>query len=158
MSDVIQATTEKEFEYGRLLFEGYARLIGIDLCFQNFEKELENIRQIYSPPDGCLLLALDGNQYVGWVGLRKLNDKVCEMKRLYVKPDRRGHGIGKQLSEEIVHRAKRMGYEKMVLDTLKSMSQARTLYRQMGFIETSAYYNNPLKDVIYMELNLRKVM
>jgi len=151
---IFQATTDSEFDGGRRLFEEYAADLGVDLCFQNFEHELKNIRSIYGPPTGCLLLAHRNEEVIGCVAFRPFRDAVCEMKRLYVRPTARGLNLGRRLAVEIIHRARSAGYRSMVLDTLPSLQAAQTLYRSIGFREVEPYYANPLQGVVYMELNL----
>src|SRR5437588_8147024 len=106
---IFQATIESEFEEARRLFREYADSLGVDLCFQNFEQELENIRDIYGPPGGCLLLARSNDSIIGCVAFRRFNEAVCEMKRLYVKPSARGANVGRDLTVELIHRARRAG-------------------------------------------------
>ena len=143
-----------EFLEARKLFEEYAQDIGIDLGFQNFEDELEALPSIYSPPAGCLLLARDNGLIAGCVGVRLFEAEVCEMKRLYVRPSLRGRAIGRSLVTAIVERARGLGYRRMVLDTLASMTPARQLYRSLGFCETDPYYENPIENAVYMSLDL----
>ncbi len=152
--ELARAVTDEQFSVGRKLFEEYAAALGVDLCFQNFERELNNLSTEYGPPDGYLLLASLAGETVGCVGLRKLADGVCEMKRLYVRPNLRGSGLGRVLATEIVKRARESGYNSMRLDTLPSMKEAQPLYRSLGFKETESYRYNPIEGTIYMELVL----
>jgi len=151
---LLEARNEGEFAAARLLFEEYAQQLGIDLYFQNFEAELEQIAHMYGPPSGCLLLASRDDTYVGCGGLRRLEQRVCEMKRLYVKPGFRGSDLGRRLAVGLLQKAAALGYTRMVLDTLAHMSAARSLYRSLGFRETAAYYLSPIPDTLYMELYL----
>ena len=151
---IFEATTPFEIEEARTLFREYAAGLGVDLCFQNFEHELENIRSVYGAPDGCLLLARLNNGTAGCVAFRRFEDDVCEMKRLYVKPSARGMNLGRSLSVEIIRRARSAGYRRMVLDTLARLQAAYSLYRSLGFREIRPYYVNPLEGVVYMELDL----
>ena len=139
----------------RRLFEEYANWLGVDLCFQNFDQELEELPGQYAPPDGRVLLAVEGDQIAGCVGLRRIDNNFCEMKRLYVRPVFRGKGVGRQLAEAVVCAAREIGYAKMCLDTLPPMTEAITLYRSLGFREAVPYYHNPLEGAMYMELKLR---
>lgn len=154
MVNIIHAETDDQFELAKALFKEYAASINTDLCFQNFEQELSNLAAQYSRPTGCLLLAFHENAPAGCVALRKLEDGVCEMKRLYVKPDFRSLKIGKALTEKIVEQARELGYSRMRLDTLPSMERAQAMYKSLGFREIEPYRFNPVGGTVYMELVL----
>src|SRR4030095_1422989 len=128
---VSEVTSDQDFEVTRNLFEEYASGLGVSLCFQNFAYELDNLRQVYGPPEGCVLLARSDETTIGCVALRPFSAGVCEMKRLYVRPAARGLSAGRLLVNEIIKRARLFGYHKMILDTLDSMQQAQQLYRSM---------------------------
>jgi putative acetyltransferase len=154
---LVAANDTAHFAAARALIEEYAARIaasGVDLCFQNFAAELDQLPSMYGPPSGCLLLASRDDEWVGCCALRRFSDGVCEMKRLYIKPGARGAGLGRQLIERLANTAHAMGYRRMVLDTLEDMTAARTLYRSLGFRETKPYYFNPMAGVSYMELAL----
>jgi ribosomal protein S18 acetylase RimI-like enzyme len=152
---ILDARSDSDFDTARTLFEEYAKTIGADLCFQGFAEELEQLATVYSPPQGQLLIAWRDGRAVGCVGLRSINEPgVCEMKRLYVRPEARGIGLGKELASAIVERARAGGYRSMVLDTLRSMVEARMIYRSLGFVQRAPHYANPLPDVAFMELRL----
>ena len=153
-ASISDAETEDEFLEARRLFEEYARALDIDLGFQNFARELEQLRVMYVPPRGCLLLARRGEAIVGCVALRPFEDDVCEMKRLYVRPAARGLELGRALAKSVIERARRAGYRRMVLDTLARLKPARSLYRSLGFREVAPYYENPIEGAVYMELDL----
>lgn len=138
----------------RALFREYADSLGVDLCFQNFEKELADLPGDYAPPTGRLLVAMDETQLAGCAALRRVDDQVCEMKRLYVRPTYRGAGLGRKLAEAVIAAARDVGYGKMRLDTLPSMKEAIKLYHSLGFAEISSYRFNPVEGVKYMELEL----
>jgi len=138
----------------RALFEEYQRWLGVDLCFQGFTDEMAGLPGKYAEPGGCLLLARGGDAIAGGVGMWPLGDSVCEMKRLYVRPPWRGSGLGRRLAEAIVAEGRARGYRTMCLDTLAQLTEARALYRTLGFVETEAYYDNPLPGVTYMALDL----
>ena len=140
----------------RDLFEEYAASIGVDLCFQHFAEELGGLPGDYSPPRGCLLLAMQDERPVGCVALRPLDGDgaVGEVKRLYVQPRGRGTGLGRRLAQAVIERARSMDYHELKLDTLAGMTQARALYASLGFRECAAYYDNPLPGVAYLSLSL----
>jgi putative acetyltransferase len=151
----IQASSPEEIESARELFEEYAAWLQIDLCFQNFDKELAGLPGQYAPPDGRLLLAIEDDQLVGCVALRKIGEGTCEMKRLFLRSQFRGKGLGQKLAETIIAEARQIGYARMRLDTLPGrMDKAIKLYRALGFQEIPAYYQNPVPDATFMELLL----
>ena len=154
MCRLTEVTTTREIQVVRELINEYAVSIGIDLTFQNFEQELIHIADIYTPPEGALLLAKQDGIPAGCVGLRKMEDRRCEMKRLYVRPKFRGKGLGKALCSRIILKGRQLGYKEMLLDTLSTMVDAQTLYRSHGFRETVPYYHNPLPEAQYMLLTL----
>ena len=156
MLRILDATASRDIQTARILFEEYAKKIGIDLAFQQFEQELVRIADVYSPPSGFLLLSKQEDITAGCVGLRKFDAQCCEMKRLYVRPDFRGMGIGKQLCLKIIRKGKALGYRYMLLDTLASMKKAQTLYRRLGFQNTIPYYHNPTPGAQFMRLDLEK--
>ncbi|MES2253872.1 MAG: GNAT family N-acetyltransferase [Pseudomonadota bacterium] len=140
----------------KTLFEAYAASLGINLSYQNFVEEMAAMPGKYAPPKGELLLARspDGAA-LGCVGLRPLpSDGDCEMKRLYVTPEGRGLGLGKALAERVIDEARRIGYRRMLLDTLPSLATAVALYDRMGFVRIPAYYETPIPGTIFMVLAL----
>jgi GNAT superfamily N-acetyltransferase len=139
----------------RRLFQEYADSLGVDLGFQDFERELAELPGDYVPPKGRILLALDGEEAAGCVGLRPFEPGVCEMKRLYVRRAYRGTGLGRVLAERIVEAGRDAGYARMRLDTLPTMQAARGLYSALGFVEIEAYRENPVHGTTYFELALR---
>lgn len=144
----------------RKLFRENEMELDENLCFQSFEDELKDPLKYYGPPKGVLYLAKWNNEVAGCVALKPLRNasnshsRDCEMKRLYVKPHYRKHKIGKVLVEQLIKDAQMLGYTKMKLDTLEKLQPAIGLYRQYGFVETTAYYENPLDEVVYMEKDL----
>lgn len=152
MPTLRRATTEADLDAARRLFRAYAESLDFDLDFQDFERELDALPGPYASPDGAILLAEVDGDAAGVVAVKPLDaDGVCEMKRLYVTPSHRGAGVGRALGRAILDVARTLGYDVMRLDTVASMSAARALYTSLGFEERSAYYPNPLPDVVYME-------
>jgi ribosomal protein S18 acetylase RimI-like enzyme len=138
------------------LFREYVDALGEDISFQNVDDELASLPGKYTRPGGVVLIAWDGAQAAGAVAYRMAEPAVCEMKRLYVRPPFRGAGLGRELAQELIEDARAHGYRTMLLDTLASMSAARSLYRDLGFVPVAPYYDNPLPDVMYMALDLRE--
>lgn len=154
-TEIIQARSPSDIENARELFREYQAWVEIDLCFQNFEKELAELPGDYVPPDGRLLLAFHNGQAAGCVALRKLDEGIGEMKRLFVRDAFRGQGLGRKLVETVIDEAKQIGYERMRLDTLPpKMNDAIALYRSFGFQKIAPYYNNPVPGAKFMELSL----
>ena len=131
----------------RSLLREYADAIGVDLAFQDFDSEVADPLGFYE----LVLLASDGD---GCVGLRRIDERTCEMKRLYVRPTARGGGLGRRLAEAVIDEARAGGYERMLLDTLPTMGAAQALYRSLGFRETESYRHNPVPGAAFMELPL----
>src|SRR5688572_27511212 len=148
---IVQANDVGAVAQARELFCEYAAESQLDLCFQNFEAELAGLPGAYAPPEGRLLLAFYEGHMAGCVALRKLEDGVCEMKRLYVRPAFRGVGIGRSLARRVIDEAITIGYARMRLDTLARMQAAVALYESLGFRRIEPYRPNPLEDVIYFE-------
>jgi len=144
-----------EVDIIRNMFVEYSENLNENLCFQKFDDELENPLKKYGGPKGCLLLAYWKGGAAGCIALQPLEmEGVCEMKRLFVRSDYRKLGIADELIKILLTEAKKKGYKKMVLDTLERLLPALNLYHKHGFVNTSAYYDNPLKGVVYMEKEL----
>ncbi len=154
MLEIIEAESDEDIEQVRTLFGKYADTLDFGLDFQDFEEELTNLPGDYIRPAGCLLLALYKGQPAGCVGLRKLSEGVCEMKRLYVREQFRGLGIGRALAEAVIEEAKKIGYNYMRLDTVPAMEAARALYVSVGFKQIGPYRYNPIEGAVFMELRL----
>ena len=151
---IFEAGTTEHFASARELFEEYARSLDFDLGFQDFTSELTNLPGAYAALDGCILLATHEEQIVGCAALRRWDETVCEMKRLYVKPELQGLGIGRSLAQAIILKARVLGYKRMRLDTLSSMHAANQLYTSLGFCPIEPYRYNPLKGAQFYELTL----
>jgi GNAT superfamily N-acetyltransferase len=150
-----QAVSPAQIAQIRELFLEYAQSLSFSLCFQSFDKELAELPGDYAPPDGCLLLAEFENTPAGCVALHKLELGICEMKRLYLRPQFRGKGLGRTLAEAVIAEARKIGYERMRLDTVEPMMKdAVALYRLLGFREILPYRENPIAGAMYMELEL----
>jgi ribosomal protein S18 acetylase RimI-like enzyme len=154
MIEIVQATTDELIAEAKELFQEYAESLGFDLGFQDFTAELDRFPKQYSPPAGSLFLALSQSQPIGCVGLRYFEKGICEMKRLYVRPNFRGKNAGRQLAEAAISAGKTLGYERMRLDTLPSMQIANQLYMSLGFVEIGPYRHNPIEGALYLELRL----
>ena len=136
------------------LFIEYAKSLGVDLSFQGFEEELKSLPGKYSEPEGSIVLALVGEKPAGCTALRRITEQICEMKRLYVRDEFRGVGLGRELADRIIERAKELDYKYIRLDTLPTMERAQDMYRDMGFYEIEPYIFNPVEGTKYLEKKL----
>lgn len=154
------AETAADLGVARLLFQAYAESLDFSLCFQGFEDELDNLPGRYATAsNGVLLLGLVDGRPLGVVGLRDLGanekgERICEMKRLYIDPEGRGRNLGRLLADAVIAEARRLGYRVMRLDTLPRMVAANRIYDALGFRDIPAYYDNPLPDARYREIDL----
>ena len=155
MNAIKQVTSAEDIEAAKALFREYETWFGMSLCFQGFEEELANLLGKYAPPDGRLYLAYVDEELAGCIALRKFEDDVCEMKRLFLRKNARGYGLGKELIEKLIDEALAIGYAKMRLDTYPpKMGKAVKLYESHGFRPIEKYYDNPHEGVLFMELDL----
>jgi GNAT superfamily N-acetyltransferase len=147
---IIRPASLQDLDEIRIMLREYAEWLGVDLCFQNFEAELAGLPGDYAPPYGRLLIA----EGAGCVALRPIDGDVCEMKRLYVRPEHRGSGLGRRLVLAIIDEARGIGYRKMRLDTMPKMDGAQRLYASLGFRDIAAYRYNPEPEARFLELDL----
>jgi len=147
----ISPNTADQFNDAISLFQEYANSLNISLAFQNFDEELNVINSMYGSPTGCLLLVYDNELPIACAAYRKIGEDICELKRMYIKPNYRRKGIGQEMMNILCTRAKLNGYSLMRLDTLDSMTPAIKLYSNNGFHTINAYYHNPNEGVVYME-------
>jgi len=134
----------------RALITEYATSLGVDLSFQDLDHELATLDAFYEQ----IFVARDETRAAGCVALRRIDDEICEMKRLYVRPELRGHDLGRRLADLIIQEARQRGYKRMRLDTLPTMTAAIPLYRSLGFVEIAPYRFNPVEGTRFLELNL----
>jgi carbonic anhydrase len=151
---VLTASNTAELEQVRQFFRNYAAWLGVDLSYQGFADEVANLPGAYGEADGRLFYATFGGQPAGCVGIRRFSEGVCEMKRLYVDPAFRGHGVGRKLALAAIKAAHELGYRRILLDTVPSMRIAVKLYRELGFSEAPAYYPSPVEGTIFLTLDL----
>jgi len=151
---ITRATSAEDIAALRALFQEYAAWLRVDLCFQGFAEELATLPGRYAAPRGCLLLAIIDDQIAGCVALRRVDERTCEMKRLFVRDNARGRGLGRALAQRVIAEARSAGYTTMVLDTLPFMQSAARLYEALGFKRRAAYYHSPFPETVFMELQL----
>ena len=154
MISIRPVVTDEELQGIKELFREYEQSLGFDLGFQDFETELKALPGDYAPPDGGLLLAYCDHHIAGCCALRKLQPTICEMKRLYIKPQYRSRHMGRKLVAEIIAKAHEIGYAKMRLDTIPAMISAQKLYESFGFKNIQPYCHNPISGTRFMELSL----
>ncbi|MBK8522495.1 MAG: GNAT family N-acetyltransferase [Chitinophagaceae bacterium] len=146
-----RADTDEAYKNAALLFKAYASWLNIDLGFQHFDKELKEIKVMYGEPGGGIILCKTMDEYIGCAGIRKIDSNTAELKRMFIKPAWQKLGIGKTLLEKAVELARELNYTTIRLDTLNYMTPAIKLYKNYGFYEIPAYYNNPNATAVYFE-------
>lgn len=155
MHEILEAYSPELIKETKKLFLEYEKWLNVSLCFQGFEEEVAGLPGKYSKPEGRLYIVKEGNEFIGTIALRKIEDGICEMKRLFLKDKARGKGIGNELVAKIIQDAKDIGYKSMRLDTIKEkMPKAVSIYERYGFKETTPYYHNPNPHTLFMELEL----
>ena len=152
----ITASSDEDYTEAKKLFREYAALIDIDLSFQKFEEELSGINKMYALPTGGIILCKANEKFVGCIAMRRIENGICELKRMYVNPQFQGRGIGKELLQKALQLAKDYNYELMRLDTLNHMTRAIHLYKQHGFYEIMPYYFNPNTTALFFEKRLKE--
>jgi putative acetyltransferase len=151
MNNIIIANTNEHYQAAILLFKEYAAWLNIDLCFQNFNAELQQLNEMYAAPHGIILLNKTEENFTACVAVRNKGEQVAELKRMYVQPAQRGKGLAKDLLQKAINFAKQAGYKKIRLDTLATMTPAINLYKQFGFYEIDPYYHNPEDNAVFFE-------
>lgn len=155
MEKLVAVNSSKEYKIAIDLFKEYALQLGVDLSFQNFNQEIQNIEHQYAKPSGVIYIGFDNNEKpIACFGIRMFEDVICELKRMYVNKNYRGQGLGKKLLIKSIAVGKELGYKKMRLDTLPTMHTAIGLYKKLGFYEIPAYRFNPIKGTKYFEIDL----
>ncbi len=148
------AESSADFDQARELIVEYSKTLGEEFCLLGFDTELAILGKMYATPGGALMLACADESPVGCIAYRLYSEGVCEMKRLYVRPQARGHHLGRRLVEDLISHARTAGYSRMILDTLPTLRAAQSLYRKLGFVETPPCYDNPIPNVVFMALDL----
>jgi putative acetyltransferase len=151
MVEIIIVSVAQEYEAAASLFQEYALWLNIDLSFQNFEQELQDLREMYAFPTGVIVLAKVENDFVGCVAVRKKENEIAELKRMYIQPAHQKKGLATLLLKKSLQIATELGYKKIRLDTLDNMTPAINLYKQHGFYEIAPYYFNPEKNAVFFE-------
>jgi len=152
--EIVPALDAAALDVARTLIVEYQQSLGVDLAYQHFADELAALGSMYGPPDGALFLGLVDGRAAGCVGVRRFDEGCCEMKRLYVRPDARGHGLGRRLAAQSMAAARALGYTRMRLDTLPSMQDAQDLYMALGFHDIAPYRHSPIAGTRYLEAAL----
>ncbi len=156
--EIKEVKNEADFLAAKKLILEYVQWLGIDLSFQNFDKEIDTLQTTYGEPDGGLFMALRDDKAVGVAGIKRFSNTECELKRMYVQPGSRGFGIGKLLLAECIKLAKKLNYGTIKLDTADFMKSAVKLYADNGFVEISAYRYNPYEEARYFELKVESTL
>ncbi len=153
---IVEALTSNQIMSASVLFREYQSFVGGEVCFQGFENELANLPGKYAYPTGAILLAKYRDEIIGCVAIRQFKDDICEMKRLYVKPDYHGLSAGRKLTESAIEKAKLLGYRILQLDTLRKLETAINLYAKLGFKEVQLNNEKSNNEVVYWRFDLIK--
>ncbi|MFT4537108.1 MAG: putative acetyltransferase [Saprospiraceae bacterium] len=157
MVALLEVESDEEYKIAIELFKEYVAQINVDLSFQNFDREIKDIKYQYSRPNGVLIIGYDmENKAIGCFGIRRFADSICELKRMYLRKEVRGLGLGKKMLEKSNEIGKELNYRKMCLDTLQTMEFAIGLYEKNGFYEIDPYRFNPIEGTKYFEIKLRE--
>jgi putative acetyltransferase len=154
--EICIAEASNEVSAVQSLWREYWAALGLGPDFQDFANEMQSLPGAYGPPGGLLLIARYNDKPVGTIALRGLTPPACEAKRLFVRPEFRGQGLGRILLGGLIERARAMGYARMYADSLPSMIEAQTIYQQLGFRRTEPYSSSPTPGAIYLERSLRR--
>lgn len=149
------AESDQDFEKCKDIIIEYLDTLGIDLSYMNLQHEFAEMKQMYGGNNGTFFYALDETQIIGCVGIRRVENEIAELKRLYVRDNYRGYKVGVTLLENALKSAKNLGYKKIRLDVIPTLQIAKELYISFGFYEIEPYFNNPVKGTTYMEKNLQ---
>jgi GNAT superfamily N-acetyltransferase len=151
---MIRTASETDLAEVRRLFAEYSAWVGLDLSFQDFDRELAQLPGDYVPPKGVLLVALVEGRVAGCVAAHQWQADTCEMKRLFVRDLFRGTGCGRALVAGILTWARQAGYRRILLDTLPAMDRAQGMYERLGFVDVLPYRPNPVRGVRFLGLSL----
>lgn len=151
MLEYLLVKTEEEYKAAAMLFAEYAAWLAVDLGFQHFDEELQNLKMVYNSNDGGIILCKTNNEFIASVAIRKISTEIAELKRMYVQPLYQHKGIGQQLLKEAFALAEKCKYNYIRLDTLNHMLPAINLYKKNGFYKIPAYYHNPIATAVYFE-------
>ena len=154
MPEYFLARSTEEYNAAAKLFAEYAAWLAIDLGFQHFKEELTTLKKMYAPPSGGIILCKEENNFIACVGIRKIDNDIAELKRMFVQPAHQQKGIANMLMIRSIELARQCGYKIIRLDTLDTMAPAISLYKKFGFTETAPYYHNPNSNAVYFELKL----
>lgn len=154
MYEYITASTENDYRFAGNLFREYAQWLKIDLSFQHFDKELQQLKKMYAPPLGTIIICKHIEGPVGCIAVRPIDQSIAELKRMYVNSEHQKRGIGQSLLTLSLTFAQKAGYAKIRLDTLKTMTPAITIYKKNGFKIIPPYYFNPETTAVYFEKTL----